>query len=112
MPTRKPPAADADDDTQEVIQAIRRIMSHEAAGQGTGENNNPDTPMLPENAAHRVEAAFRRLVGDKNSPPTILEALILEVLEPYLKNWMETTLPEVVERIVREEARELIDKRR
>ena len=99
------------ENTEEIIQAIRRIMTHEPSDSDEGEVEA--AKEAPADAAtNRIEAAFRRVIGDKKSPPTVLEALILEVLEPYIKDWVDKRLPELVERVVREETQKLTIKTR
>ncbi len=43
-------------------------------------------------------------------PETSLEGMVRSLLTPYLKEWLNTHLPEIVEKIVQREVRRLVDK--
>tara|TARA_B110000971_G_scaffold213336_1_gene244030 strand:- start:2296 stop:2622 length:327 start_codon:yes stop_codon:yes gene_type:complete len=88
----------------EVILAIRRIIESEQAVMSDGEDLN----LASDGAQSRIEAALHRLGGGTQQPPTLLELLILERLDPLLNQWMERSLPPLMERILREEMRELM----
>ncbi len=94
----------AKDNTDDIIGAIRRIMEAEDALL-TGD---PDTQMMSQEAQRRVYAALDRLTGGETQPPTVLEALILEKLEPLMGDWLDRHLPALVERLAREEIRALL----
>ena len=87
------------DNTDEIIGAIRRIMSADEEIL-TGE---PGTGTFSKQARGRIFAALDRLTGGEEKPPTVLEALILERLDPLLQDWLDRNLPPLVERLMREE---------
>ena len=92
------------DNTDEIIGAVRRIMSADEemltgkAGTGTSSKE----------ARERIFAALDRLTGGEEKPPTVLEALILERLDPLLQDWLDRNLPPLVERLMREEIQGLV----
>lgn len=92
------------DNTDEIINAIRRIMKSDeemlSGEAGTG--------RFSLEARERIFAALDRLTGGEGNPPTVLEALILEKLEPLLQDWLERNLPPLVERLMREEIGNLV----
>lgn len=92
------------DNTDDIIGAIRRIMAAEDALL-TGD---PDTQMMSQEAQRQVYAALDRLTGGATQPPTVLEALILEKLEPLMGDWLDRHLPALLERLAREEIRALL----
>ena len=92
------------DNTDDIIAAIRRIMEAEDAIL----KDDPDTKLMSLEAQKRIYAALDRLTGGHAQPPTVLEALILEGLEPLLGDWLDANLPQMVERLVREEIRALL----
>lgn len=92
------------DNTDDIIAAIRRIMEAEDAIL----KDDPDTKLMSLEAQKRIYAALDRLTGGHSTPPTVLEALILEALQPFLGDWLDANLPQMVERLVREEIRALL----
>lgn len=92
------------DNNDDIIAAIRRIMAAEDAIL----SDDPDTKLMSLEAQKRIYAALDRLTGGEGRPPTVLEALILEKLEPLLGDWLDANLPQMVERLVREEIRALL----
>ena len=92
------------DNTDEIIGAIRRIMSADEE-MLTGEAG---TGTLFKEARERIFAALDRLTGGEEKPPTVLEALILERLDPLLQDWLDRNLPPLVERLMREEIQGLV----
>lgn len=92
------------DNTDEIIGAIRRIMASDEEVL-TGE---PGTGTFSKQARDRIFAALDRLTGGEEKPPTLLEALILEKLDPLLQDWLERNLPPLVERLMREELQGLV----
>ena len=99
----EPTLADGDN-KDEIIGAIRRIMSVDEEVL-TGE---PGTGKFSKEARERIFAALDRLIGGAEKPPTVLEALVLERLEPLLQDWLERNLPPLVERLMREEIQGLV----
>jgi cell pole-organizing protein PopZ len=92
----EPTLAD-DDNTDEIIGAIRRIMATDEEVL-TGE----------EGTGRFSKEALGRLTGGEEKPPTLLEALVLERLDPLLRDWLDRNLPPLVERLMREEIRGLV----
>lgn len=99
----EPTLADGDN-KDEIIGAIRRIMSVDEEVL-TGE---PGTGKFSKEARERIFAALDRLTGGAEKPPTVLEAPVLERLEPLLQDWLERNLPPLVERLMREEIQGLV----
>jgi cell pole-organizing protein PopZ len=99
----EPTLADGDS-ADEIIGAIRRIMSVDEEVL-TGE---PGTGKFSKEARERIFAALDRLTGGAEKPPTVLEALVLERLEPLLQDWLERNLPPLVERLMREQIQGLV----
>lgn len=98
------PGASGKDNTDDIISAIRRIMAAEEAIL----EDDPDAQLMSLEAQKRIMSALDRLTGGASSPPTVLEALILERLEPLLGDWLSANLPSLVERLLREEIRTLL----
>ena len=88
----------------EVILAIRRIIEAEQAVMSDGE----DLHVASDAAQSRIEAALHRLGGGTQQPPTLLELLILERLDPLLNQWMAQSMAPLIERILREEMCQLM----
>jgi cell pole-organizing protein PopZ len=100
----EPTLADGDN-TDEIIGAIRRIMATDeevlTSEEGTG--------RFSKEARERIFAALDRLTGGEEKPPTLLEELVLERLEPLLQDWLDRNLPPLVEGLMREEIRGLLE---
>ena len=92
------------DNTDEIIGAIRRITSADEEIP-IGE---PGNGTFSKQARERIFAALDRLIGGEEKPPTVLEALILERLDPLLQDWLDRNLPPLVERLMREEIQGLV----
>lgn len=90
--------------TDDIIAAIRRIMEAEEVIL----KDDPDTKLMSLEAQKRIYAALDRLTGGQSQLPTVLEALILEALQPLLGDWLDANMPPMVERLVREEIRALL----
>ena len=88
----------------EVILAIRRIIEAEQVVMSDGE----DLHVASDAAQSRIEAALHRLGGGTQQPPTLLELLILERLDPLLNQWMAQSMAPLIERILRQEMRQLM----
>ena len=93
--------AKSQNNTDDIIAAIRRIMEAEDVIL----KDDPDTKLMSLEAQKRIYAALDRLTGGQSQSPTVLEALILEALQPLLGDWLDANMPPMVERLVREEIR-------
>jgi cell pole-organizing protein PopZ len=91
--------------TDEIIVAIRRIMATDEEvltdEEGTG--------SFSKEARERIFTALDRLTSSEKKPPTLLEALVLEWLDPVLQDWLDRNLPPLVECLMREEIRGLVE---
>lgn len=68
------------------------------------QRNMPDRPLLAPSTTAAVDSAFSSLAQSvlaKNA--RTLDDLVSEMLRPMLKAWLDDNLPELVERIVRDE---------
>ena len=90
--------------TNEIIGAIRRILATDEEVL-TGEE---DTDRFSKETRERIFAALDRLTGGEEKPPNLLEALVLERLEPLLQDCPDRNLPPLVECLIREEIRGLV----
>ena len=80
----------------DIISAIRDIIDADKALLET----DPEAVLVSERAEARLRAALERLTGGSDTPPTVLEALVLEALDPLLRDWLERNLAPLVERLV------------
>ena len=85
--------------SDDIISAIRDIIDADTALLET----DPEAVLLSERAEARLRAALERLTGGSDTPPTVLEALVLEALDPLLRDWLERNLAPLVERLVEAE---------
>ena len=83
----------------DIISAIRDIIDADKALLET----DPEAVLVSERAEARLRAALERLTGGSDTPPTVLEALVLEALDPLLRDWLERNLAPLVERLVEAE---------
>ena len=83
----------------DIISAIRDIIDADTALLET----DPEAVLVSERAEARLRAALERLTGGSDTPPTVLEALVLEALDPLLRDWLERNLARLVERLVEAE---------
>ncbi len=98
-----PQSGEIEDNTDEIIRAIRDIVSSDVDML----EDDPQSRIISEDAEARLRVALLRLTGAQAAPPTLLEALVLEQLEPLLHDWLERNLAPLVERLVREEIRRI-----
>ena len=82
-----------------IISAIRDIIDADTALLET----DPEAVLVSERAEARLRAALERLTGGSDTPPTVLEAFVLEALDPLLRDWLERNLAPLVERLVEAE---------
>ena len=66
--------AKSQNNTDDIIAAIRRIMKAEEVIL----KDDPDIKLMSLEAQKRIYAALDRFTGDQSQSPTVLEALILE----------------------------------
>ena len=85
--------------SDDIISAIRDIIDADTALTET----DPEAVLVSERAEARLRAALERLTGGSDTPPTVLEALVLEALDPLLRDWLERNLAPLVERLVEAE---------
>jgi cell pole-organizing protein PopZ len=85
--------------SDDIISAIRDIIDADTALLET----DPEAVLVSERAEARLRAALERLTGGSDTPPTVLEALVLEALDPLLRDWLERNLAPLVERLVEAE---------
>ena len=85
--------------SNDIISAIRDIIDADTALLET----DPEAVLVSERAEARLRAALERLTGGSDTPPTVLEALVLEALDPLLRDWLECNLAPLVERLVEAE---------
>ena len=82
-----------------IISAIRDIIDADTALLET----DPEAVLVSERAEARLRAALERLTGGSDTPPTVLEAFVLEALDPLLRDWLERNFAPLVERLVEAE---------
>ena len=90
--------------SDDIISAIRDIIDADMAMLEI----NPEAVLISERAEARLRAALDRLTSGSDKPPTVLEALVLEALDPLLRDWLERNLAPLVERLVETEIRRII----
>ena len=83
----------------DIISAIRDIIDADKALLET----DPEAVLVSERTEARLRFALERLTGGSDTPPTVLEALVLEALDPLLRDWLERNLASLVERLVEAE---------
>ena len=83
----------------DIISAIRDIINADKALLET----DPEAVLVSERTEARLRAALERLTDGSDTPPTVLEALVLEALDPLLRDWLERNLASLVERLVEAE---------
>ena len=90
--------------SEAIISAIRDIINADMAMLET----DPEEVMISQRAEARLRAALSRLTGSDDTPPPVLEALVLEALDPLLRDWLERNLGPLVERLVEAEIRRIM----
>ncbi len=83
----------------DIISAVRDIIDADKALLET----DPEAVLVSERTEARLRAALERLTGGSDTPPNVLEALVLEALDPLLRDWLERNLASLVERLVEAE---------
>ena len=69
----------------------------------------PTVMAATESLSHLRDIAAERQLNLGNGALTI-EAIVRETIKPYLKEWLDTNLPEIVERVVRKEVAHIMDR--
>ena len=95
--TQDKPESDTDIGAQAIYEAVQKIVSDETRALLDAD---PVAAQNEAEIARRIETALNRLTGGGQTPPTLLEALILEALEPLLREWIDHHLAPMVERLV------------
>ena len=90
--------------SDDIISAIRDIIDADKALLET----DPEAVLVSERTEARLRAALERLTGGSDTPPTVLEALVLEALDPLLRDWLERNLAPLVERLVEAEIGQIL----
>lgn len=85
--------------SDDIISAIRDIIDADKALLET----DPEAVLVSERTEARLRAALELFTGGSDTPPTVLEALVLEALDPLLRDWLERNLAPLVERLVEAE---------
>ena len=83
----------------DIISAIRDIIDADKALLET----DPEAVLVSERTEARLRAALERLTDGSDTPPTVSEALVLEALDPLLRDWLERNLASLVKRLVEAE---------
>ena len=86
------------------------------AGPGAGDAARPDSPLVAPAAAaaaaHSVGSLVRTLAAERSALVTrgglTIEDLVREEVRPVLKEWLDTHLPPLVERMVRAELERVV----
>lgn len=97
-------SGDDGDGSEAIISAIRDIIDADMAMLET----DPEAVLISERAEAQLRAALERLTGSSDTPPTELEALVLQALDPLLRDWLERNLGPLVERLVEAEIRRIM----
>lgn len=98
MKTRETPPAD---ETQAAEAASLAAPAHEPASD----------PMASAIAAIQQLAALQRKKREQEAPPQTFEDVVHELMRPMLENWLEGTLPKLVESVLRPELRRAFEGR-
>ena len=64
---------------------------------------DPEAVLVSERAEKRLRATLQGLTGGSDTPPMALEVLVLEALDPLLRDWLECNLAPLVERLLESE---------
>lgn len=120
--TEMPAAADDDDDDFTPEPVIPREpmkeetltdLIKESAGRRLEDDDSllaePTVAAAAESLAHlRDVASEKRLTLGKGD--MTIEAIVRETLKPYLKEWLDVNLPDIVERVVKKEIAHVMDR--
>ena len=79
-----------------LISAIRDIINKDMASLET----DPVAVLVSGRAKARLRAARDGFTGGSDTPPTVLDAMVLDALDPFLGDWQERNFASLVERLV------------
>jgi cell pole-organizing protein PopZ len=83
---------------------VRRPVEMRPAAPVSGHRPPPPRPLMSPRSDAAVASAFQQLTTKMLAGSTRnMEELVEEMLRPMLRNWLDTNLPPLVERLVREE---------
>ena len=107
---------------QEILSSIRRIIAEDNDDFGTTsqqvtraeesrESGGDDDGLLSVKAESEVSDSLSRLLRENGVMPrgdeVALDSLVSNLVRPLLRQWLDAHLPEIIERVVREEIRRL-----
>ena len=108
------PADEDDDGAAEVLDLAEELIQGEPAERAAGDG------LTTESAARsmRDSLAALAMIAEPSMPPQIvrsgetsLEGLVRDMLRPMLAEWLDRTLPEMVERLVKAEIARIAGKK-
>lgn len=112
-PAAAPPAAPAGD----VLSKIDEALGHTPAAPAAP--TVPKDTLLSEQAATAAVSSLQKLKVEEPMPPLVttpspafgsgntVENMVIQMLKPMVKEWLDNNLPAIVERIVEREVRKL-----
>ena len=92
------------EDVEMINKSVAEAVEHEAEG-----------AILDETAASAASSAFANLsasVRVSDGPGKTLEQLVIDMLKPMVKDWLDANLPAIVEEKVEEEVQRVARRRR
>ncbi|RJF93093.1 DUF2497 domain-containing protein [Sphingomonas cavernae] len=114
--TRKAKALPDPEPEEEVLELTEAVAEPEPAAKPAApaaETSIRATALVSENAAlasREKLASLSALIVKPEAGDNTLEGLVREMLRPMLKEWLDTNLPELVERVVSKEVARIIDR--
>ncbi len=107
-----PPAAEADRANPHLeTEDVEMIKQNVAAAV----HNEAEDAMMDEGAASAASSAFANLsdsVRVSDGPGKTLEDIVVDMLKPMVKDWLDSNLPAIVEEKVEEEVQRVARRRR
>lgn len=73
----------------------------------TGPEDDADLAPLPEPVAQPAPVPLDHVTLPPETATITLDALIRDMLTPHIKAWLDANMPEIVEKLAREEIRRL-----
>ena len=114
------PAAPASNDVlNQIDQALAVEPPHPFAAAAQPPVSAPETTLLSDQTAIATASQFKKLQVEEPLPPLVttpspvlasgntVEAMVMQMLKPMMKEWLDANLPAIVERIVTVEIRKL-----